>query len=199
MIASAADGRTGQRELERELRRFVGRRVAQAHDVDDVVQDVFVRLHRGQDGLRDEERFGAWVVRVARSAIAEHGRKRARHPLVGDDAADVEASVGAEVSEDGSGDESEAIERELARCVPVFVAMLPSPYREALTLTELEGMSQKDAAELVGVSWSGMKSRVQRGRQQLRELFDDCCAIALDARGRVMTCEPRPGWRTRGC
>ena len=74
----------------------------------------------------------------------------------------------------------------------VFVAALPSPYREAMTLTELQGMSQKDAAEMLGISLSGMKSRVQRGRQQIREMLQACCGIALDARGRVLSYERRP-------
>jgi RNA polymerase sigma-70 factor (ECF subfamily) len=51
-----------------------------------------------------------------------------------------------------------------------------------------------EAAEMVGTSVSGMKSRVQRGRAPLRQLFEDCCEIALDARGKVVdyTRRPRP-------
>jgi RNA polymerase sigma-70 factor (ECF subfamily) len=74
----------------------------------------------------------------------------------------------------------------------VFVAALPSPYREAITLTELQGMTQKEAAAMLGISLSGMKSRVQRGRKQLQELLQACCEIALDPRGRVMSFEKRP-------
>jgi RNA polymerase sigma-70 factor (ECF subfamily) len=84
-----------------------------------------------------------------------------------------------------------SVERELASYVAMFVALLPSPYREALTLTELEGLTQKQAADILGISLSGMKSRVQRGRQQLRGALEDCCHIALDVRGRVLSCEPR--------
>jgi RNA polymerase sigma-70 factor (ECF subfamily) len=58
-------------------------------------------------------------------------------------------------------------------------------------LTELEGLTQKDAAELLGISVSGMKSRVQRGREKIRDMFDDCCRISVDCRGRVVECEPR--------
>jgi RNA polymerase sigma-70 factor (ECF subfamily) len=79
----------------------------------------------------------------------------------------------------------------LAGCVSLFVAQLPSPYREAITLVELEGKTAKEAAEMVGISVSGMKSRVQRGRAQLRELFDRCCEIALDARGKPTDFTPR--------
>jgi RNA polymerase sigma-70 factor (ECF subfamily) len=50
----------------------------------------------------------------------------------------------------------------------------------------------REAAEMVGVSVSGMKSRVQRGRAQLRQMFDECCEIALDARGKVIDYTPRP-------
>lgn len=91
-----------------------------------------------------------------------------------------------------------AVERDLAMYIAPFVAMLPSPYREALTLTELEGLSQKDAAAMMGISVSGMKSRVQRGRARLREALEACCEIALDARGRVISCEPRPDGRLPG-
>jgi len=88
-------------------------------------------------------------------------------------------------------DDDRAVEQELAGYVAIFVAMLPSPYREALTLTELEGLTQKQAADMVGISLSGMKSRVQRGRRLLKKALEDCCHIALDARGRVVACEPR--------
>lgn len=180
------DTRPALRDLEARLRPFVARRVSSSADVDDVVQDVFLRMQRGLSSLRDEERFGPWVYQVARSAIAEHRRTRTRHPIVGQEQGDAaEAAASTDVDDDG------AVERNLATYVAPFIGMLPSPYREALTLTELEGVSQKDAAQMIGISASGMKSRVQRGREKLRALLEDCCEIALDARGRVIGCEPR--------
>jgi RNA polymerase sigma-70 factor (ECF subfamily) len=70
-------------------------------------------------------------------------------------------------------------------------ARLPSPYRQAVTLTELQGLTQKDAAELLGVTLSAMKSRVQRGRERIRQMFEECCELTLDCRGRVTECTPR--------
>jgi RNA polymerase sigma-70 factor (ECF subfamily) len=180
------------RELEAKLRPFVARRVRSEDDVDDVVQDVFLRMQRGLAGLRDDERFGPWVYQVARSAIVDHQRAAAKHRVVDAEEAPDESL---EVEDDG-----QAVERELASYLAPFVAMLPSPYREALTLVELEGLTQKQAAEMLGVSLSGMKSRVQRGRVQLRKALEDCCHIALDARGRVVSCELRPdGKPPDGC
>jgi RNA polymerase sigma-70 factor (ECF subfamily) len=71
------------------------------------------------------------------------------------------------------------------------MARLASPYREAVTLVELEGLTVRDAAETAGISVSGMKSRVQRERAQLREMLDDCCVIAVEVRGRVTDIVPR--------
>jgi RNA polymerase sigma-70 factor (ECF subfamily) len=166
-----------------QLRPFLARRVAAA-DVDDVLQDVWLRVQRGLPGLRDEERFTSWLFQIARSAVAEHQRGRARHPLA-------DAPPQTDLAAEPTADDRETA-RSLASCVSLFVARLPSPYREAVTLVELEGLSVREAAEMAGVSLSGMKSRVQRGRAQLRQLFDECCEIALDARGKVIDYTPRP-------
>jgi RNA polymerase sigma-70 factor (ECF subfamily) len=171
------------KDLDATLRPFVERRVAVAADVDDVLQEIFLRVQRGLAGLRDDERFGPWLFTIARTAIVDHHRRAPRHiaATIANQEAPVEEEIG-----------SDFVERELAKYVAPFVASLPSPYREALTLTELEGIAQKEAADMMGVSLSAMKSRVQRGRVRLRDLFDACCKIALDARGRVIACEPRP-------
>jgi RNA polymerase sigma-70 factor, ECF subfamily len=164
------------------LRPFIASRVSST-DIDDVLQDVFIRMQRGLPGLRDEERFTSWLFQIARNSVADHQRSRARHPLpdvANDDAAPADTT---EDDRDAS--------RTLSACVSVFVARLPSPYREAVTLVELEGLTAREAADMVGISVSGMKSRVQRGRAQLRQMFDECCEIALDARGKVTDFSPR--------
>ena len=176
------------REIEARLRPFLARRLA-ATDVDDVLQDVAVRIQRGLAGIRDDQRFTAWLFQVARSAIAEHGRARVRHPLPAV-AEPPEAADDRDHADHGDDDREAA--RALAACVAPFVAHLPEPQRHALTLVELEGLTIREAADLAGISVSGMKSRVQRGRSQLRRAMEDCCQIALDARGKVIEVTPRP-------
>ena len=185
------DTRCAHRELEERLRSFVARRVPKS-DVDDVLQNVFLRAQRALADLRGEERFGAWMYRVARSAIAESHRQRSRHPIL--DADDAEPSVPTERGE------PTALETEIAAYLVPLISRLPSPYREALTLVELEGFTQQAAANTLGISLSGTKSRVQRGRERLRALLDECCRIGVDARGRVIDCEPRQpsGCRCKG-
>lgn len=180
------------RELEDKLRPFVARRVRSDVDVDDVLQDVFLRVQRGLPSLRHGERFGPWVYRVTRSAVIDHMRAIARRGPPTEPAT--------EVADEDDALDDRAAEQAVAAHIALFVSLLPSPYREALTLTELEGLTQKEAAELVGISLSGMKSRVQRGRKLLRTALDECCVIALDARHRIVACEPRPdGSAPDGC
>jgi RNA polymerase sigma-70 factor (ECF subfamily) len=172
------------------LRPFIARRVSPV-EIDDVMQDVFVRMQRGLPHLRDEERFTSWLFQIARSSVADHMRTRARHPIADGDA-EPEPAV------ESNEDDREAA-RHLAGCITMFVAQLPSPYREAITLVELEGKTAKEAAEMTGISVSGMKSRVQRGREQLRSLFERCCQIALDVRGKPTEFTPRPQPSCRTC
>ena len=172
------------------LRPFVARRVPPS-EIDDVVQDVLVRMHRGLPSVREDDRFTAWMFQIARNAITDAGRRRARTPApqVGPP-----ETLPAPVTDD----DREAATA-LAGCVSIFVAQLPSPYREAITLVELDGKTAKEAAEIVGISVSGMKSRVQRGRAQLRGRFERCCEIAIDARGRVTDFTPRPQPSCKTC
>jgi RNA polymerase sigma-70 factor (ECF subfamily) len=170
------------RGIAEQIRPFVERRVA-ARDVDDVMQEILQRVHAGADALDEDTRFAAWLHRVARNAIIDHHRRDARR----------EARHEAFATE-WSSDEEEQRDAvaSLSMFVRAFVEMLPSPYREALSLTEIEGLTMREAAEREAVTISGMKSRVQRGRRLLRELFEACCEIALDARGRVVEFAPRP-------
>ena len=109
---------------------------------------------------------------------------RQRHPLARGDEPD--ASDQAELEEPDEG------ERQcMARYLVAQVAVLATRYRDALVLTELRGMSQREAAEALGISLPAMKSRVRRGRLLLRKKAEDCCRVALDGRERVMDCEPR--------
>ncbi|HWA77264.1 MAG TPA: RNA polymerase sigma factor SigZ [Polyangiaceae bacterium] len=177
------EARGAWKDLEQRLRPYLARRVASPADIDDLLQDIFVRMHQGLSELRDEERFGGWVYRIAHSAIVDHARRRARSAQTSP-TEDVTADVAADVPED-------QLQSDLGECVALFVGRLPSPYREAITLTELEGLTQKEAAEMLGVSLSGLKSRVQRGRKKIRYMFEECCQISVDCRGRVIECEPR--------
>jgi len=92
-----------------------------------------------------------------------------------------------------TGDAAE-LRGELAVCLHPMIERLAQEYRDAIMLVELDGLTQQAAAKQMGISLSGMKSRVQRGRKQLKQMLDDCCVIQLDRSRAVVDYEVRnPG------
>ncbi len=181
------------RELRARLHGFVRRRVGNPEDAEDVVQDVFVRMQRNIDTLSSTDRLDAWAFRIARNAIVDHYRALNRRNMTGEAAAKVMDDLAA----DGTvGEPSNDALAELAHCIAPMVRGLPESYRQAIQLTELEGMTQAAAAERLGLSIPGAKSRVQRGRARLRAMLLRCCEIETDRRGRVVAFETRDG---EGC
>ena len=175
------------REFGEELATFVRRRIADPDRADDVVGEVLLRVHRNLHTVKDQERLAAWVFRIARNAITDEYRRNARRTTTLDGHED--ALPPAPSAEDWVDDQGEVL-RELAACMRPLLARLPADYQRALELAELEGVTQMEAARLEGISVSGMKSRVQRGRRQLAELLQRCCELSLDGRG--MPVEYRP-------
>jgi RNA polymerase sigma-70 factor (ECF subfamily) len=168
-------------ELRTMLQRFVAGRVPE-QDVEVLLQDVLVRVQRGLEDVRDGERLTAWVYQIARNAIADHYRRPSvRREVPTEDF----ATLPIEVEEPGE------VPGGLTGAVMRFLAQLPAADREALELTDLQGLTQIEAARRLGLSVSGMKSRVQRARARLRALLDACCRIELDVRNRIVDCEPR--------
>lgn len=174
------------REMLPQLRVFVRRRIAHPTRADDLVADILLRIHQNIESLDDQERLPNWVFRIARNAIIDEYRRaaRSREQLVAT-LADEPAQAPAEEDEAGAM-------RELSGCLRPMLDRLPAEQRDALEMIDLDGMTQRDAAQRAGVSLSGMKSRVQRGRRRLAELLGQCCALTLDSRGVPMDYEPPP-------
>jgi RNA polymerase sigma-70 factor (ECF subfamily) len=169
------------------LRAFVAKGVPDQADVDDVIQEIFLRLHQSLDALRDSSKVMPWLYRIAHRAVVDHYRvpSRRREQPAGL-AVEVEAhAVPSRPSSWRNGPDSAELRAELAGCLAPMIGRLAQPYREAVTLVELEGLTSKAAAGRLGLSESGVKSRVQRGRHQLKKLLDACCSFEFDRRRRV--------------
>mgnify|MGYP000983959571 CR=1 FL=1 len=167
-----------------QLRALIGRRVSDPEGVEDLVQEVLLRF---SSAATDEpiREVPHWLGRVARNAIIDYYRTRRRLDPI--EAAAHVADPSAWPFSDTSDDQAS---RELARCLRPLLEQLPEASREALVLTDLDGLMQAAAAETLGLSISGMKSRVQRARLQLRALLVICCPVHLDRRGAIVDYTP---------
>ncbi len=182
--------RTSIPELRRRLLGFVLRRVDDRQDAEDIVQEVLMRSWEKRDGLQDQAKIIPWLLQIARNVIADHYRSRSR----------VE-----EIQREQSGEpvdeavETEASERDVAACLAPLMNRLPEDYREALHLAELDGLTQKEMVDVLDISYSGVKSRVQRARGLLAEEFLACCRVEFDSRKMPMGFKPRPDAAAENC
>ena len=171
-----------RRELHERVLRYVGRRVRSREDAEDIAQEVMLRIHRNSADLEHVDRMAAWVYRIAANAIADHYRRPVRRELPAGHAADVPEPQPVTTSAVWMEPGPEELREALAGCLAPLIERLPPIYREALELTEFDGVSQVDASARLGITVSGMKARVQRARAHLRELLLDCCHVELDRR-----------------
>lgn len=167
------------REFVGDLRTFIGRRVSRPEDADDILQLVALRLTQNAED-RDRRTLLAWLYAVTRNAITDYYRSAVHRREVVTDGVPERATTDPSTDED-----AEQALAGLASCVRPLLRLLPVDQAAALELVDLGGRSQVDAARAAGISVSGMKSRVQRGRRGLREAISECCQIQLDARGAV--------------
>lgn len=173
------------------LRTFIAKRVNDQGPVDDILQDVFVRVHRQMDSVNDPRRLVSWIYQITRNAIIDHYRKPGgqREVLTGL-SSELEALNDVSTTSETTDDAAE-LRAELAGCLRPMIEQLSQDYRDAITLVELQGLTQQAAAKQIGISLSGMKSRVQRGRKQLKQMLEDCCLIQLDRRRAVIDYDVR--------
>lgn len=160
------------------LRSFLQSRVSNQADVEDLLQEISIKAFTGLPRLRDEEKVQSWLFSTAHHTIIDHyrktGRRQAMHP---DDL--------------WYAKDDPTAQQELERCVIPFLDGLPVESGQLLRAVDIEGRSQKGLAEEAGVSYSTLKSRVQKARTDLRRVFEGCCNLTLDAQGRVADYEPR--------
>lgn len=165
-------------EFALKLGHYIRRRVSDPATAEDILQDVFVKIQNRLNQLPDHGKLQSWLYLITRNAVIDHYRKRKQ-------ATEVPDSLPAEPP--GDDGEMEGLKAAFRRMIDA----LPERYRDALILTEFEGLTQKQMATRLGISISGAKSRVQRARQQLKVMLLDCCSFEFDRRGKVIECAPR--------
>lgn len=162
------------------LRGYISRRVSNADDVEDILQDTFLKIHTHIDTLRDEDRLIPWLYLITKNTVADYYRSHRTMIQLPENLVDDNPPA------------MEPPETTLAAGILELIDSLPEIYRQPLILSELEGMKQSEVAELMGLSLSGIKSRIQRGRRLLKQSLLDCCHFEFDRHGGIVDYYPRP-------
>jgi RNA polymerase sigma-70 factor, ECF subfamily len=165
------------KEMSGDLRSFIRAR-APAAEVEDILQESFLKIHGKMGSLKEKDKVVSWVYQIVRHTLIDHLRRRRPHlPLEEESAVELPPLNG-------------NIDRKIGKWLVGMVDSLPRPYREAVRLVELEGVPQKEAGQRLGLSLSGAKSRTQRGRKMLKERLTRCCHVEFDRRGSAIDVKP---------
>jgi len=168
-------------EYHSKLRAFIKSRISDDAATDDTLQNVFLKMHAGLASLKDETKLKSWLYQIARNAIVDFHRSQRPSVDIPEWLPQPEADTG------------EKVTQELSECLQPMIQLLPGNYREAVILSELRGLTQKEVAQAQGTSFSGAKSRVQRGRALLKNMLAECCRLEFDHNGRLCDYERKGG------
>lgn len=154
------------------LRAWLRSKIANPADVEDVLQEVMLKTHQKLATLESRDKLKPWLFQLTHNTVIDFYRKRGKRLPEAED-----LWYGAAEPED--------VSQQLSACLLPFIASLPQSTAHLLRAIELEGQSQQAYAQVAGIPYSTLKSRVRRGRLQLRALFEQCCHLHFDQQGRL--------------
>ena len=157
-----------------EIHGFIKTRVNSPENAEDILQDVFAKIHRKASTIKEKEKLTSWVYQITRNTIIDYYKKKKLLTYTDN----LNTSLPEKIDEN--------ISKDFSKCLQPLINKLADKDRDALHKTSFENMSQKDYAKEQGISYSTAKSRVQRARQKLKTLFVECCQIEADKYGNII-------------
>jgi RNA polymerase sigma-70 factor (ECF subfamily) len=139
----------------------------------DVAQDAFISAYRHLPSLRGE--FRPWLMRIVANACRDVLRSNKRHPSVSLDTnpRDEDESPALQIADANPNPEEHLMRAELHRTISVALLQIPQDQRTVVILSDIEGMSYDEIAEVTGANIGTVKSRLNRARARLREIFTE--------------------------
>ncbi|MBP2643760.1 MAG: sigW [Firmicutes bacterium] len=178
-----------QPKIYRYVVRLVGR-----EEAEDLTQEVFIRVNKALNSLQKEEQLAVWMYRIATNVAIDRMRnssfqRQQIKPMASDFAeADISDSVKDASFVGKTSVETQVIHNEMNKCIRGIIEMLPDNYRMVIILSELEGLPNKEIADILGLSLDVVKARLHRGRAKLKKELLHCCNFSWDERNEF-TCE----------
>jgi len=171
-------------DFRKSLLAFIRGKVSSREDAEDILQDVFLKISLNLGKLSDDQKLISWMYSITRNSIIDYYRAGAKRNEVS--TLVVRESILA-------GEPAPDTTKGLDVCMTSLISLLPKNYQEILIDAELNGVSQKDLAQKYGMAYPSMRSRVQRGRTKLKQLFKNCCHVESDHYGHIIEVKQNTG------
>jgi RNA polymerase sigma-70 factor (ECF subfamily) len=167
-LAQAGDAKAFEAlvvKYQRRIARHVARYAKAAGDVEDLVQETFIRAYRGLASFRGDSAFYSWLYRIATNAALNHLERRPGDVLLGDDAPEERADAFEPGVSDAEDPERTLMAKQIAETVQRAVARLQPELAEALMLYEIEGKTYAEIAGMLGIPIGTVRTRIFRARE----------------------------------
>ena len=155
---------------------FIKSKVKNHQDAEDILQNVFIKVASGLQDLNRKEKLQSWIYTITRNAITDYYRANTNKSQSFED----------DISNIFTEDEYNDTTKGLDCCLMDLVNQLPEEYREIIVDVEIKGNRQKDLFEKYNLAYPSIRSRVQRGREKLKQLLLKCCDIQWDIHGNIL-------------
>ncbi len=165
--------------IHRYLIRFVGPKEAE-----DLAQEVFIRAGQSLDAFRSEAQVSTWLYRIATNAAIDRMRQPTFQRKINC------SPIEPELAGDGQSLENDALRRATNDCIRGVIDGLPENYRMPVILSELQGLSNQQIADVLGLSLDVVKVRLHRGKARLKQELQNHCQFSRDERNEL-TCDPK--------
>ncbi|CAH7245332.1 RNA polymerase sigma factor SigZ [Vibrio chagasii] len=171
-------------EYQQTLKAFLHSKVSNSADVDDLLQEILIQTFQNLHKVQDASSVKSWLFQLANNTIIDFYRKHARQQR--------DSKIDADDLWFADLDHNEEFKQNLSLCIEPFIQALPEQCAALLLAVDIKGQSQKEIAEAQNISYSTVKSRVQKSRGDLKNLFEQCCNLSLDKQGNVIDCDLKP-------
>lgn len=171
-------------EYQQTLKAFLHSKVSNTADVEDLLQEILIKTFQNLHKVQDASSVKSWLFQLANNTIIDFYRKHARQQR--------DSKIDADDLWFADLDHNEEFKQKLSLCIEPFIQAFPEQSASLLLAVDIKGQSQKALAEEQNVSYSTIKSRVQKSRGDLKNLFEQCCNLSLDKQGNVIDCELKP-------
>jgi RNA polymerase sigma-70 factor (ECF subfamily) len=166
------------------VRKFILHTVRNEWAADDLVQETFLKINNNLENLKDAAKLQAWIFRIAMNICRDYFRQQGKNANLGLE----------EISENTAPPRLPTTQKEVEQgqmrsCVFGLVNQLPESLRTVIILSDISEFSQREIAEIMGITVENVKIRLHRARKKLKTLLEEHCTFEVDERN-VLTCQP---------
>ena len=166
-------------------------RIAGPDDAEDLAQEAFNKINSGLKGFQGKSRLSTWVFRIATNTAIDRSRSAAYRQKKEQIAVEDENErliASAPAGRTPPITDQIVIRKEMSDCVNEFIDNLPPDYKTVIVLSELEGLTNKEIAEILDISLDNVKIRLHRARGKLKDVLNEGCDFYYNEQN-ILACD----------